>query len=162
MRRRYARICAARWPDNHQNYSQNERHALVYKHQGIFEARFSPRSFLTINFTYVPKCLYTSTSAFLKLACLPNMSLRWTLHMCPNACIYAPANLWSLPVSQQYLYYKLHIRAQMLVYMHQQIFEACRSSRTFLTMNFPYVSKCLYTSTIAFLKLAGLPKASLQ
>ena len=48
---------------------------LLCKHQGIFEACFSSTNFLAINFTYVPKCLYTSTSACLKLAFLPKASL---------------------------------------------------------------------------------------
>ena len=95
---------------------------LVYKHQHILEACFSPSIGLTMNFTYVPKCLYTSTSAFveaclsannvltmnftyvpkrlytstsacLKIVFLPESSWLWTSHMCPNACMQAPTHV---------------------------------------------------------------------
>ena len=38
---------------------------LVYKHHRRAEACFPSRGFLTMNFTYVPKRLYTSTRALL-------------------------------------------------------------------------------------------------
>ena len=95
---------------------------LVYKHQRIFEACLSPKHVLTMNFTYVAKCLHTSTNAFLKLAFLPTMSLLWKSHMCPNACIHVPAHFSMLLLNRP------HLPGQKS----------------------KYVPKCSYTSTRAF------------
>ena len=107
-----------------------------------------------------PNACIQEPAHFLKLACLPNMSLRWTVHVCPNACTHAPAHFWSLPVSQTCPCDELYMCAQMFVYMHQHIFEACLSRNNISTINFACVPKRLYASTSAFLKLAFLPNMS--
>ena len=106
---------------------------LVCKHQPIFEPCWSSRIFLTVIFTYLPKRLYTSTSAVFKLVFLAEASIRLTSNMCPNACTQAPRHFSMLLI-------RPHIAGH----------------------RFTYVPKRLYTSTIALLQLAGLSEASLR
>ena len=128
---------------------------LVCKHQRIFEPCWSSRIFLTVIFTYLPKRLYTSTTAVFKLVFLAEASIRLTSNMCPNACTQAPRH-FSMLLIRPHIAGHRFTYAQTLVYKHHRIVEACWPSRSFLTINFTCV-----TSTNAFLKLSRLPEASL-